>query len=215
MRVPWGTHTLYVSCSDDKQFRGIRNLFAVLGGPYGSHLLDWRQGTVDLHRRRVLRRVLISGHGTAEQAGFELSSSRALRPSSLRLPAGARLYLMGCYQGGAAQRLSWAQGSGIAVDAVSGCSGETESAVSTCLLLHLLEDGAESLDRWFPLWIRSNDAFRPYFPMIREVYARRDANPIAALADLKATGNLDALFREFEEFLTVIPLKPAYLTDLM
>ena len=215
MRVPWGTHTLYVSCSDDKQFRGIRNLFAVLGGPYGSHLLDWRQGTVDLHRRRVLRRVLISGHGTAEQAGFELSSSRALRPSSLRLPAGARLYLMGCYQGGAAQRLSWAQGSGIAVDAVSGCSGETESAVSTCLLLHVLEEGSESIDRWFPVWARCNDSFRPFFPMIRETYDSVGADPLAALDRLKAQDNLKSLFRDFDEYLSVITRRPSYLAALV
>ncbi|MBN2553866.1 MAG: hypothetical protein JXB06_13900 [Spirochaetales bacterium] len=215
MRVPWGTRTLYVSCSNDKQFRGIRRLFAELAKPYGSHLLDWQQGTVDLHRRRVLRRVLISGHATAEQAGFELSSSRAMRPSSLSLPSGARLYLMGCYQGGAAQRRSWAEGSGIAVDAVSGCSGETESAVSTCLLLHVLEEGAESIDRWFPVWALCNDSFRPFFPMIRATYGSLGADPLAALNQLKARENLKPLFRDFDEYLGVIARRPSYLADLV
>jgi hypothetical protein len=213
--VPFGTRSLFIGCSDDKQFGGILKLLRELDGSPGSHLLDWRGVPEDLSRRRVLQRVLISGHGSPTQAGFELGTAQELKPSDLRLQDRVRLYLMGCDQGREKQRLAWAAGTGVDADRLWGCAGETESALSTCLLLHLLEDGAESIDRWFPLWIRCNEAFRPHFPMIREVYARTGADPIAALADLKAAGNLNALFREFDEFLAVITRRPDYLTDLI
>jgi hypothetical protein len=51
--------------------------------------------------------------------------------------------------------------------------------------------------------------------MIRAVYTRTAADPIAALAELETEGDLDALFREFEEFLSVITRRPAFLTDLI
>jgi hypothetical protein len=213
--VPFGTRTLFIRCSDDRQFGGILKLLRELDRSPGSHLLDWPEVPADLGRRRVLRRVLISGHGSPNQAGFELGSAQALEPPDLRLPGRTDLYLMGCYQGGAQQRLAWAAGTGVDADRVRGCAGETESALSTCLLLHLLEDGAESIDHWFGVWIRCNDAFRPHFPRVREVYARLEADPIAALAHLKAAGDLDALFLEFGEFLAVISRRPAYLAGLI
>jgi hypothetical protein len=215
MSVPFGTRNLFVRCSDDKQFRGIGRLLQELKRSPGSHSLEWVGTAADLSRRRVLGRVLISGHGSPNQAGFELDSSRALRPGDLHLPKRSSLYLMGCHQGGQRQRLGWALGTGVDTKRVWGCSGETESALSTCLLLHLVEDGVESIDRWFPFWIRCNDAARPFFPVIRDVYTQTGADPVAALAELKAEGNLDALFREFEAFLAVITRRPAYLTGLI
>jgi hypothetical protein len=215
MIVPFGIRNLFIRCSDDKQFRGILRLLQEMKRSPDSHSLEWTGGATDLSRRRVLGRVLISGHGSPNQAGFELDSAGALKPGDLRLPGQSNLYLMGCYQGRQRQRLSWALGTGVDPKRVWGCAGETESALSTCLLLHLLEDGAESLDRWFPVWIRCNDAARPFFPLIREVYAQTGADPIAALAELRAERNLDALFREFEGFLGVVTRRPAYLTDLL
>ena len=214
MTIPFGTRNLFVRCSDDQQFRGILRLLQELQTSPGSHSLTWMGAAADLSRRRVLRRVLISGHGSPNQAGFELDTARALKPGDLRLPGQSSLYLMGCYQGRQRQRIGWAMGTGVDTKRVWGCTGETESALSTCLLLHLAEDGVESIDRWFPAWIRCNDGARPFFPLIREVYTQTGADPIAALGELKAAGNLDALFREFEEFLAVINRRPAYLTDL-
>jgi hypothetical protein len=213
--VPFGIRNLFIGCSHDKQFGGILRLLQELNSFPGSHRLEWPGELPDLSRRRVLQRVLISGHGSPTEAGFELDSTEELRPSDLRLPGGTSLYLVGCYQGRKRQRRAWADGTGVDTNRVWGCSGETESALSTCLLLHLMEDGPDSIDRWFPLWKRCNRAFRPYFPMIREVYARRKANPLAALADLKAAGNLDLLFEVFDEFLAVITRSPAYLSDLV
>jgi hypothetical protein len=180
-----------------------------------SHSLEWTGAALDLSRRRVLRWVLISGHGSSTRAGFELDSAQGLNPADLRLPASTRLYLMGCYQGRQRQLLAWAMGTGVDKNQVWGCTGETESALSTCLLLHLLEEGVESIDRWFPVWIRCNDATRPYFTMIRDVYTRTGADPVDALVELKAAGNLKVLFRDFDEFLAVITRRPAYLTDLI
>ena len=51
--------------------------------------------------------------------------------------------------------------------------------------------------------------------MIREIYTRTGADPLAALTELRAAGNLDALFRNYEDFLSVITRRPAYLTDLI
>lgn len=215
MSVPFGTRNLFIGCSDDKQFGGILRLLQKLNGRRASYLLDWQGVPTDLSRRRVLQRVLISGHGSPNQAGFELDSPQALRPTDLLLPGSTGLYLMGCYQGRERQRLAWGAGTGVKAKRVWGCAGETESALSTCLLLHLLEGGAETIDRWFAVWIRCNDAFRPHFPMVREVYARAGEDPIAALAILKAAENLKELFREFDEFLGVISRSPGYLTDLM
>jgi hypothetical protein len=215
MSVPFGIRTLYIRCSEGKQFRGIRSLLRELSARPGSHLLNWPDGAVELSGRRVLQRVLVSGHGSPNEAGFELGSSRELRPSDLSLPERAGLYLMGCYQSRKSQRLAWASGTGVHPDRVRGCSGETESALSTCLLLHILEEGADSIDRWFPIWSSCNDAFRPHFGLIREVYEGVGADPLAALAQLKERGTLDALFGRFAEFLSVISRRPAYLTDLV
>jgi hypothetical protein len=51
--------------------------------------------------------------------------------------------------------------------------------------------------------------------LIREIYAGVGADPVAALAKLKAEENLEALFGDYDEFLAVITRKPEYLKDLM
>jgi hypothetical protein len=215
MTVPFGTRNLYISCSDNRQFDGIRRLMLELDKLPAGHLLDWSQGCLDLSGRRVLRRVLISGHGNPATAGFELSSKRRLAPPDLQLPRNASLYLLGCHQGELRHRHLWAAGTGVALDSVLGCSGETESALSTCLLLHLLEDGPKSIDCWFAVWLQCNERFRPHFSLIRSTYASTNADPLEALVQLQAQGKLKPLFRDFAEFLSAISRQPAYLTGLV
>ena len=217
MTVPYGTRSLLITCTDskEKQFRGIHQLLRQLAEHPASYLLDWRGGVLDLARRRVLVRVLISGHGQENTAGFELSSKRGLRPQDLRLPHNTKLYLVGCFQGREALRKNWALGTGVAPGGVYGCKEETESALSTCLLLHLLERDIESIDQWFGPWMRCNDALRPYFPAIRTSYSRQGADPLATLVDLRASGALAEAFQDFDEFFKVIGRHPAYLTDLV
>jgi hypothetical protein len=212
--VPFGTRTLYIGCGQDIQFKGIHRILRDLQQLPGSHLLDGTGTVTDLSRRRVLRRVLISGHGRIHRAGFRLAGGRRLEPSDLLLPRFSNLYLVGCYQGGENQIRDWSSGTGVITGRIRGCSGETESALSTCLLLHLLEDGVESIERWFPVWVRCNDSFRPHFPLIRRTYDRMGADPLAALAFLKNEGNLGTLVETFGEFLGVIQRHPSYLSDL-
>ncbi len=217
MTVPYGTRSLFITCADskEKQFRGIRQILRNLAKYPASYLIDWRGGVLDLDRRRALVRVLISGHCHENAAGFELSSKRGLQPQDLRLPHNTKLYLMGCFQGREQLRRNWALGTGVAPDGVYGCTEESESALSTCLLLHLLEEGIEAIDQWFGPWMRCNDALRPYFPVIRASYRRQGANPLATLVDLRASGLLAEAIRDFDKFLGVIGRHPAYLTDLM
>jgi hypothetical protein len=143
--VPYGTRSLFITCADgkQKQFRGIRQILRNLAKHPASSLIDWKGGVLDLDRRRVLVRVLVSGHGHENTAGIELSSKRELRPRDLRLPHNTKLYLMGCFQGREQLLRNWALGTGVAMDRVYGCTEETESALSTCLLLHLLEGLAD------------------------------------------------------------------------
>jgi len=211
-----GIECLLLSCSgpEQRQFSGVRRLMAELAADYRRvEFLEWRGGGLDLRRRRRLLRVLVSGHGLREAAGFqdtEGSGGPGLTPGGLRLPGRALLFLLGCHQGGELFRRAWAAGCGIPVEQVRGCGGETESALSTCLLLHLLEDGPESLERWFVEWERCNQALEPLFPAMRAAYAACGGDPLAVLAGLQ--GN-EAL-RPFAGFLAAVARHPDYLTGL-
>jgi hypothetical protein len=185
----------------------------VLGGSRGAFFQEWIGDRLELRRRRSLQRVLICGHGSEEEAGFgspEPASRPRLTPSLLRVPGGCQLYLMGCYQGREGTRRAWAVGTGAAPEDVLGSEGETESALSTCLLLHLLEDGPESLDHWFPLWIASNTALRPLFPCIRALYREHEGDPLQVLLSLR--GN--ELVREQWKFLEAVERYPQFLSGL-
>jgi hypothetical protein len=212
MKVPYGTHNLFITCiaPEEKQFRGISRLLRRLSAARDTCSLSWPGGFLELSRRRVLSRVLVSGHGGEELPGFGLTSEAGLRPGSLGLPHYAHLYLMGCFQGREDWLLRWARESGIPRERVFGSDGETESALSTCLLLHLLEEGVAALDRWFPVWSSCNAALRPYFPRIRQAYARLGGDPRATLAEL---AEIEAVAAH-AEFLAVIERHPQYLTGL-
>lgn len=212
----YGLECLLLSCSgpEEKQFSGVRRLMTRLAAEQRRvGFLEWRGGGLDLRRRRRLQRVLVSGHGLREAAGFRGpagSGEPVLTPGCLRLPGRAGLFLLGCYQGGEVFRRAWASGCGIPVEQVRGCGSETESALSTCLLLHLLEDGPASLECWFAEWVRCNEDLEPLFPAIRAAYAASGGDPLAVLAGLQ--GN-DAL-RPFAGFLAAVGRHPDYLTGL-
>jgi hypothetical protein len=213
--MPPGIPNLLLSCAPagEPQFSGIRRLLELLGGKPGAFFQEWIGNRLDLRRRRSLRRVLVCGHGSEEEAGFaspEPASRPRLTPACLRVPDGCRLFLMGCHQGRESMRRIWAGGTGAAPEAVLGSDGETESAISTCLLLHLLEDGTDSLDRWFPQWIRCNAALRPLFSDIRSLYQEQAADPLRVLRVLSARQPV----REQWEFLEVIERYPEYLSGL-
>jgi hypothetical protein len=220
--VPYATHTLFVHCAprQQRQFAGILRVLERLAARRGAHALDWglepagglplAPEPLDLRRRRSLQRLLISGHGSEERAAFSSPGAVELTPSHLRLPARCSLYLLGCYQGGEPFRRAWAQGAGVVPGQVHGSEGETESALTTCLLLHLMEDGVESLPRWFPEWQRCNQAFRPRFALIRANYAGLAGDPVRTLRSLV---ELPAA-QSAAGFLAVIERHPEFLTGL-
>jgi hypothetical protein len=205
---------LLLSCSapEEKQFAGVRSLMARLAAETrGALYAEWRGQTLDFRRRRRLALALASGHGSRDEAAFlGPPGERCLTPGQLRLPAQAKLYLLGCYQGKPDLRRAWAAGTGIAVERVQGHDGETESALSTCLLLHLLEDGLEAVDGWFAAWRRCNADLEKHFPLLRAAYAECAGDPLLVWAKVR---ELPAL-RPHQEFVGAALRHPEYLAGL-
>lgn len=210
MNIPGGTASLFISCADpaQKQFAGIRRLMPLLAAAPAACFLDWPGEVLDLTRRKSLRWVLISGHGSDEEAC--ITGKVSLEPADLRLPAKSLLYLLGCYQGREDLRRTWALSAGLSRQNVHGNEGETESALSTCLLLHLLEDGLDSLERWFAVWVRCNAALAPHFPAIRKLY---EENASDALVTWQALRSLPAV-QPYLDFVNIAQKYPEYLTGL-
>ncbi len=219
MKVPCGTRNLFISCidsehsarSEHKQFQGIKRILIRLGAAPDNCLVNAQGERFDFRRRRTLTRVLLCGHGNERRPGFAVASDSGLKPEDLRLPDRASLYLLGCFQGSSDHRDAWARGTGISPNRVFGSSGETESALSTCLLLHLLEEGVSAIDIWFPVWRLCNRELRPYFPRIRRQYEKHAKDPVITLSELRKIPAVTG----FEEFLGIIERYPAYLTGLM
>jgi len=213
VRPPRGLRNLLITCHDpqERQFLSLGRLLRRVARGRGCHLGVWDGEGLDLSRRRVLSRVLISGHGSDREARFAVSGAAALEPKHLRLCPGCRLYLLGCSQGRAELLRAWAHGAGIPAAHAAGCPGETDTAVSTCLVLHLLEEGVEAIDRWFPEWVRCNEELRPHFPAIRQAYLEHGADPVLTLRALAQRLDLT----RFAEFLSVIDRHPEHLTGLV
>jgi hypothetical protein len=105
---------------------------------------------------------------------------------------------------------AWAAGTGLPEDRVRGHDGETESAISTCLLLHLLEGGLASLDAWFQAWQRCNADLQQHFPALRAAYADSGADPLRAWEKLQGLPALEA----HRDFFGAGLRHPEYLTGL-
>jgi hypothetical protein len=170
---------------------------------------EWRGRTLHCRWRTRLGLVLVSGHGARERAAFR-SPLGYLTPERLRLPRRARLYLLGCHQGRPELLRAWAAGTGLPEDRVRGHDGETESAISTCLLLHLLEGGLASLDAWFQAWQRCNADLQQHFPALRAAYADSGADPLRAWEKLQGLPALEA----HRDFFGAGLRHPEYLTGL-
>jgi len=210
-----GVRSLFLAClsPDQPQFRGIRQALTELGSAERCCALQWEGSALRLRRRRALARVLITGHGLEARAGFAglaAAGGAGFGPETVALPGSCSLYLAACFQGRADLRAAWAQGAGVPLHNVHGSSGETESALSSCLLLHLLEEGPERLERWFPAWQQANDALRPHFPRIRKSYQDNDGDPVRTLDELSGLARETGV----EEFVSVVRRHPRYLTGL-
>ena len=204
---------LLLSCSapEERQFAGIRRLMARIAvESWDAMYLEWRGDALDL--RKGVAVAVISGHGLRDEAGFlGLQAWRSLSPPLLQLPVGASLYLLGCYQGSCAARGAWSQGTGVAEERVLGCGGETESAFSTCLLLHLREEGWPALERWFPAWQQCNADLEPQFPTLRALYVECGGDP---LRTWQALGCLPGI-QPHLEFLGIAARHPDSLAGLL
>jgi hypothetical protein len=225
-RLPYGIHCLVIRCFDrrESQFTGILNISAELSRRHpGLATLHWQGGTLhwrgeargwnsdhlDLRRRRTLSTVIVSGHGSKSRARIRAAGTY-FTPGCLRLPPRARLYLPACYQGLAVLRRAWARETGIAEEQVHGHDGETESALSTCLFLHLLEESPACLERRFRQWRLCNNYLRPHFPLLRRLYERCGGDPLATLKELGETVDLAPI----ADFVAVCRSYPGYLRGL-
>jgi hypothetical protein len=184
--IPYGTRYLLLTCTDpaDRQFRGVASACGLLARTAGMHHLAWDGDgePLDLAPRGSLQWVAVSGHGAERTARISDGHRRRLLPRDLTLPPGVDLYLLACYQGRPEIRDQWVNETG---GRVHGCDGETESALSTLLLLGLLDDGPESIGRWFGRWREANDRLRPHFPEMRRLYRARGKEWVIALEAIR------------------------------
>ena len=216
---PYGIRCLIISCFDarEAQFGGITDIVGELVRRIpGLTALQWRGEALDrrgeslnLRRRRTLSTVIVSGHGAENRARIQAAASD-FSPGCLRLPPRAKLYLLACYQGKAAQRSAWARGTGIALEQVYAHDEETESALSTCLFLHLLAEGPGSLPHRFEQWRDSNSYLRPHFPLLRRLYADCGGDPLLTLRRLGEEIDL----KPVADFIGVCHSQPGYLYGL-
>ena len=207
--IPYGTRDLIITCVDpnEQQFQGILKLAGKIDQQHNVHAQQWDGRSLNLVRRRSLKRVLVSGHGADDHPA--LSGPPILRPQVLLLPSRTRLYLLACYQG--RYRPQWARGTGVPVAQILASKGETESALSTCLLLHLMQEGMASVDRWFPGWLHVNNYLQPHFPEFRRLYRHFHEQPLPTLEALSGAVDLSTV----GTFLDIIKRYPQYLTDLL
>ena len=209
MKIPHGTRYLLLTCSDpsDRQFRGVASACGLLAYTEGVHQLAWDGDPLALGRRRTLRWVVVSGHGAERTARVSDGHRRRLLPRDLALPPGVDLYLLACYQGREEIRDRWVKETD---GDVHGCEGETESVLSTLLLLGLLDDGLESIGRWFGRWRQANDRLQPYFPEMRRLYRAKGKDWPAALQAIRDVVDLGP----FSDILAVAARRPEILSGL-
>ena len=215
--IPYGTRYLIVTCShpDDRQFRGIFRVCRLLHKQKGTHHLPWQGGDLSLAGRKTLKWVAISGHGAEHTArlsdGTGDENSNTLCPGDLAIPCRTHLFLLGCYQGKDAVRKQWSRGTGINPNRLHACGGETESALSTLLLLNVLEHGEDSLYYWFRRGLEANRRFRSHFLSMKALYKKNRGDFMATIDRLSE--QLDLV--PFNDFLEAGKKYPRYLSGLI
>ncbi|HUV08072.1 MAG TPA: hypothetical protein VMX75_10115 [Spirochaetia bacterium] len=215
MELPQEAENLLVTCFNrqDGQFRGVWEVCQMLSGRPGCCHITFKDQNMLLSGRKNLGWVLLSGHGVRDEARVGDDRGGGITPPRLRLPPGAHLLLLCCYQGREDLRSVWARQTGAKEERVWGSSGETESALSTLYLLHLLEGerlpdndgrpdyGGQPVDDdralyWFRRWIQANAYYRSHFPRARKLYRETGGDFLKTLDLLRTAVDTD----RFEDF---------------
>jgi hypothetical protein len=212
LKVAYSTRYLLISCHnpEELQFKGIREAADRLLLTKGFSHFTWTGEQQDLRRRRVLTWVLISGHGSADFARLGDNQALFINRQDIRLPPGTALYLLGCYQGRSRLKKEWAEGCTIPESRVHGCPAETESGLSTCLLLQLLRHGPQTIGYWYGEWLKANRQLRPHFPLLRRLYSLSAGDPLLTFSKLKGLIDLDPVMG----FIKIALEYPQILSDL-
>jgi len=191
-RTARGARCLFVSCIDpaDPQFAGMRKALRMLSRADGVRGRSWDGKPLALARRAGLSTLVVSGHGCEEEARLGDGRGRFLRPEDVRLPGGARLLLLGCYQGRGDLRGAWAKGTGLPRESVLGAEGETETLLSTLFVLHLAREGESRAEGLFEEWALANRIIRPFFEQARALYRATGGDPLAVLSFLEGVADL-------------------------
>jgi hypothetical protein len=207
--VPYGTRYLLITCSrpEDRQFAGIERTCALLSRADRVHHLSWTNRPLGLEQRRTLKAVVISGHGARTYPRVSDRHTRRIHPRDLLLPPRVPVYLLACNQGLRPIRERWSDETG---GLAFGCEGETESLLSTLLLLGLLDHGLASLHRWFIRWRLANNRLRKHFPTMRHIYREHRKNWSAALETIQKKVDLGP----FDDILAVARRRHRILSGL-
>ena len=187
-----GTRFLLLTCFErgERQFRGIEAALPLLRRRPGFLHLPWAGQRLCLRRRRGLAWILVSGHGSREQARITGGAVPPFTPAALEPPPGAALYLAACYQGLPGPAAAWAAGCRLPRRQVRGAPTETDSFLSACLLLHLAERGPGRLAAVFPQWVRANRLLSPHFAVLRASWQVGGGDPARLLADAQRLADL-------------------------
>ncbi len=201
---------LLIICCDDgePQFRGIRAAAAELARRYAARHLTAPLDQRDRETMADAGSIIVCGHGAPDRP--RIGTRHPLVPSAMDVGPSTTVYLLACHQGQPRLRTAWAAGCGLPRAGIKACPGETESALSTMLLVHLLRDGLEALPIRFNHWRAANTYLQPWFPRIRRAYERRGGDPVATLGDLEDVADLTRV----HPFLKVVRTEPRYFQGL-
>ena len=211
-KIPYGTRYLIITCfnSKDRQFRGIYEVSKLLKKCKGLYHYNWEGRELVLSRRRVLKWVVISGHGAKNYARLSDGHKNRLHPKSLYFPRCIDLFLLGCYQGEEKIKRKCDRETGLCINQVHGSEDETESGLSTLFLLNVFEHGTDKAGLWFKSWIKANNYFSIWLPEIRSIYKANNLDFLVTLAKISQKVDL----KPFEDFLLVGKKYPLYLSQL-
>ncbi len=199
MSIPYGTRYLILSCfnKNDKQFKGIKETAEKLAKAKSVYFTYWNNKKLLLNRRRVLKYVIVTGHGDSNNAGFSYKNI-ILKPDDIKLNTNTKLILLGCFQGEKRIKEEWINKTG--AKSVLGATGESESALTTLFFLNLLNSSLSNIENWTNKWIKANDYLRPHFINFRKIYKLKNTNFIKLVQTVTNLKPIEAFLKVGEKY---------------